>query len=203
MNIFFLDESHSECAKAHNDKHCRKMIVEYAQLLSTAVRVLDGEEFIEYYEDKNGKQRKRRGWKINDPKRNRENVIMPRSDMHYSSTNLYKAIQPNNRFNVWVRQSDKNYQWLYKLWIELLKEYEYRFEKEHKTKGLMSSLLWAPKNIPRGGFTYPPLSNMSEECIADSVVESYRNCYMIDKGHLAQWTKRNPPEWFSGHYIGK
>jgi hypothetical protein len=43
MNIFYLDSVTTECAKMHVDKHCVKMILEYAQLLSTAHRVLDGE----------------------------------------------------------------------------------------------------------------------------------------------------------------
>jgi hypothetical protein len=36
MNIFYLSEDPTQCAIAHNDKHCVKMILEYAQLLSTA-----------------------------------------------------------------------------------------------------------------------------------------------------------------------
>ena len=46
MNIFFLDTDTKQCAKYHCDKHVVKMIVEYAQLLSTAHRMLDGEEYI-------------------------------------------------------------------------------------------------------------------------------------------------------------
>ena len=36
MNIFYLHNDPSTCAKMHVDKHCVKMILEYAQLLSTA-----------------------------------------------------------------------------------------------------------------------------------------------------------------------
>ena len=43
MNIFFLDKRPDNAAEMHNDKHCVKMILEYAQMLSTAHRVLDGE----------------------------------------------------------------------------------------------------------------------------------------------------------------
>ena len=43
MNIFFLDERPDKCAEMHNDKHCVKMILESAQMLSTAHRVLDGD----------------------------------------------------------------------------------------------------------------------------------------------------------------
>lgn len=43
MNIFLLDNDIKKCAEQHVDKHVVKMIVEYAQLLSTAHRVLDGD----------------------------------------------------------------------------------------------------------------------------------------------------------------
>ena len=46
MNIFYLHRDVDTCAEMHNDKHVVKMILEYAQLLSTAHRVLDGEEHI-------------------------------------------------------------------------------------------------------------------------------------------------------------
>jgi len=43
MNIFYLDEDPKTCAEAHCDKHVVKMILEYAQILSTAHRVIDFE----------------------------------------------------------------------------------------------------------------------------------------------------------------
>lgn len=46
MNIFVLDDSPRESAVAHCDKHVCKMMIEYAQMLSTAHRVLDGDEVI-------------------------------------------------------------------------------------------------------------------------------------------------------------
>lgn len=39
MNIFVLSTNPVECASFHNDKHVVKMIVEYAQLLSSVHRV--------------------------------------------------------------------------------------------------------------------------------------------------------------------
>ena len=42
MNIFYLDNHPDEVAEMHCDKHCVKMILEYAQMLSTAHRELDG-----------------------------------------------------------------------------------------------------------------------------------------------------------------
>ena len=44
MNIFYLNEDPKIAAIEHNDKHCVKMILEYAQMLSTAHRVIDGDD---------------------------------------------------------------------------------------------------------------------------------------------------------------
>jgi len=45
MNIFYLSEYADEAAEMHCDKHVVKMILETAQLLSTAHRVLDGDDY--------------------------------------------------------------------------------------------------------------------------------------------------------------
>lgn len=46
MNIFVLDFDIRACVEMHCDKHVVKMILEYAQLLSTAHHVLDEENAI-------------------------------------------------------------------------------------------------------------------------------------------------------------
>ena len=42
MNIFYLHEDPKVCDEQHLDKHVVKMLIEYAQLMSTAHRMLDG-----------------------------------------------------------------------------------------------------------------------------------------------------------------
>lgn len=46
MNIFYLSNEPTECAKFHVDKHVVKMILETAQLLSNAHHMLDGDQVI-------------------------------------------------------------------------------------------------------------------------------------------------------------
>ena len=45
MNIFYLDRHPIKAAQMMCDKHVVKMILESAQMLSTAHRVLDGDEY--------------------------------------------------------------------------------------------------------------------------------------------------------------
>ena len=44
MNIFYIDTDVDKCAESHCNKHVVKMILEYAQLLSTAHVELDGNQ---------------------------------------------------------------------------------------------------------------------------------------------------------------
>ena len=56
MNLFYLRRPQSKTL--HCDKHVVKMIIEYAQLMSTAHRMLDGEE----YEGRTKLNRRIRRW---------------------------------------------------------------------------------------------------------------------------------------------
>ena len=46
MNLFYLHEEPQVSATLHCDKHVVKMIIEYAQMLSTAHRMLDGDPYV-------------------------------------------------------------------------------------------------------------------------------------------------------------
>ena len=177
MNIFYLDHNPDECARMHADKHVVKMILEYAQLLSTAHRVLDGEEKIEL----NARGARMRRWYHPDP------------DM---DTNLYKSTHVNHPSAVWVRQSVLHYKWLTQLWLALMLEYKYRYGKHHATEKLIPYLLIEPKNIPQTLVFNQPTPAMDDEfIISDDNIINYRNYYNIAKQDLLVYTKRDKPYW--------
>ena len=179
MNIFYLSTDPKECAKWHNDKHVVKMIIEYAQLMSTAHRMLDGE----LWYDKTSNGRRIARWKH------------PIKDM---DDGLMKASHVNHPSAVWVRQSYNNYMWLYYLWRELLKEYTYRYGKHHACEKYAVFLQDFPKNIPAKDKTPPPPAMKAfPECIVphDSIT-SYRNYYMVAKRSFNNWSKREVPHWY-------
>ena len=76
MNIFILDRDHTKCAEYHVNLHVTKMQIELAQLLSTAHRLLDGEQ----YQGLSKSGRKAKRWKLNEA--NREATLY--SLWHYS-----------------------------------------------------------------------------------------------------------------------
>ena len=178
MNIFYLDNDPTTCAQMHNDKHVVKMILEYAQLLSTAHRVLDGT----LTDGFSASGRKKKIYVLAD---SRDAII-------YSATHL------NHPSAVWVRHSYENYEWLYQLFLAVLKEYTYRYGKLHACEKLVEVLCTVPTNIPKGvGFTEPTPAMPDEVKIVGSSLASYKNYYINNKAHLASWKKRNIPEWYA------
>lgn len=181
MNIFYLSKCPKESAVFMNNKHVVKMILETAQLLSTAHRLLDGNQTEISTENKNGKQRKKKIWQLDDKNLN---------------DSLYQATHINHPSAKWVRESDKHYEWLFNHFSALLQEYTYRYEKTHKSSGLLSLLQKMPNNIECNGFVDPPQAMPDDVKNTDSVT-AYRNYYMIYKNHFAQWKNRDVPYWYA------
>lgn len=162
MNIFYLDESPVLSAQAQTDKHVVKMIVESAQMLSTAHRVLDGKEFIQL--SKSGARLKK--W--------------DHPEWHET---LYKTTHVNHPSNIWLRQSVKNYEWLYSHFVALCDEYTKRYKRIHATETLLKSILLnSPVKIPQEGIT-PVLLAIKETKwhVVGDPIQSYRNYYEGEK----------------------
>lgn len=166
----------------HNDKHCVKMILEYAQLLSTAHRSLDG--VLTNGKTATGRNVKR--WVL---------------DGHLESM-LYKATHLNHPSAVWVRQSTENYIWLANMLVALCEEYTHRYGKTHKVErdGLCYVLLKnVPKNIGNKGWFEPTPAMPDNVKVAGDSIASYRSYYINNKTHLANWKNRRKPEWYNAN----
>jgi hypothetical protein len=182
MNIFYLDRDPVVAAQLQCDKHVVKMIVETAQLLSTAHRMLDG--VLETRLSKSN--RKQKYYALNN---GLEDVV-------------YKACHHNHPSAIWTRESNNNYNWLYCHFVALCDEYTHRYGKIHMTDTKLRDVLKTPpRNIPITYMTPIKLAMGSNpECIDNSdPVGSYRNYYKTKKDRFAMvWTKRNKPTWFEG-----
>ena len=178
MNIFYLHHNPTIAAQYHVDKHCVKMILESAQLLSTAHRILDGTETAGV----SLTGRKKKVWKLEDDRNEK----------------LYSATHVNHPSAVWARHSRANYVWLYSLLIELCKEYTYRYGKIHKceSSGLVEALDEVPDNIcPLKPFTQPTPAMPEQYKIPGNSVVSYQNYYNGEKQRMFSWKKREQPNW--------
>ena len=150
-----LHETPSTCAQQHVDKHVVKMILEYAQLLSTAHRVLDGVESVGL--SKTGRKQKR--YVLSDER----------------DSNLYNATHLNHPSAKWTRHSACNYRWLFKLWIELMREYNYRYGKIHACMRLVKYLKTSPKNLASKRFTEPTPAMPDDYKVHNDSIQSYKN----------------------------
>ena len=101
MNIFYLHEDPQVSAKMHCDKHVVKMIIEYAQMLSTAHRMLDGKV-------------------VKKPSVSGKTMVK-HYDLYEGMDDLeaemtyYRAVHFNHPCSVWTRESNENYLHLYRL----------------------------------------------------------------------------------------
>lgn len=181
MNIFRLDNDPVKSAQDQCDKHVVKMVIESAQMLSTAHRMVDG--IMERRPSKKGAMLQY--FYLEDE---REEV-------------LYKAVHFNHPSTVWTRESKANYDWHYKHFAALCDEYTYRYGKVHATdRKLRTVLSKAPSNILNIGETPFKLAmNSNPECMFEDAVKSYRAFYHTKQDRFSMvWTKRDIPEWWKG-----
>ena len=176
MNIFYLHKEPEVSARLHCDKHVVKMIIEYAQMLSTAHRMVDGEQY--YGLSKNGRRIAR--WR--HPNSNLENV-------------LYKASHINHPSAVWVRENAIQYQYMYDLFVALCDEYTYRYGKVHMTDSKLRDVLNnIPDNMPLGDWREPPQA-MPDDVKSESSLDAYHKYYREYKRSFAKWTNRDVPQF--------
>ena len=183
MNIFYVDKNPETAAKMMCDKHIIKMILESAQMLCTAKRVLDGKEYMA--KTKNGRNIKR--WRL---------------DNDNEEATIYKAGWLGHPSTQWVLKSAYNYIWLYKHFLALNEEYKLRWQKDtdHVSITKLAELLKTPpKNAPIDVIGTDATPAMPDHCkIPNDVVGSYRKYYILEKRRFAKWEKPNAvmPDWY-------
>jgi hypothetical protein len=177
MNIFYLSNDVTNCARQHVDKHVVKMVLEYGQLMSTAHRVLDGVP----YEGRTVNNRRIQRWLLPDE---REQII-------------WKASHVKHPSGIWLRSSSTHYRWLYSLWLELCSEYTFRYGKRHSAERMTAVFSQLPKNIPNLGWLCEPPKAMPDEYKVEDTIQSYRNYYIRSKRSFAVWKNRPAPFWFT------
>ena len=184
MNIFYVDKDPKTAAKMMCDKHIIKMILESAQMLCTAKRVLDGTEYFDT--TKNGRKIKR--WRLDNS--NEEAIV-------------YKAGWLGHPSTQWVLKSAYNYKWLFNHFIALNEEYKLRWQKDtdHVSITKLADLLkHPPKNAPLNVVATDATPAMPDHCkIPGDVVGSYRKYYILEKRRFAKWEKHGAvmPDWYA------
>lgn len=186
MNLFFLDQDLDKCAEYHIDKHVTKMVLETAQLLTTAVWV---DRYIGFVPRKLTHEEL---GVIKDVKRatpNIDNRVFTR----------YLSTHENHPSAVWVRSSLENFYWTVCYANALASEAVYRGYKYHASCAEVNRMP-DPVNLPDHGFTKFALA-MPDQLKSDDPIASYRKFYMLDKHPFASWKRRGKPHWWDDELV--
>jgi len=184
MNIFILNEDPVLAAKDHCDKHVVKMILESAQMLSSAHWI---------------------GWKekllMNDVAngmKQRQIKQLLKENVPQNKQPAYSMTHVNHPCTVWARETKTNYLWLCSHSKALCEEYTRRYGRRHKSEDVID---WLTKNIPphlescEKGQT-PFAQAMPDEHKDENPVTAYRNYYVEEKMKIAKWNHSHTPGWF-------
>lgn len=175
MNMFITNTDHKLNVQSYCDVHLRKMIVEQAQMLSTAHRILDGVKGNIYRKDKSGNY-----------KTVAYDFVLRHLGEDGNELVLYKHTHQNHPNALWIRKSVMNYQYAYQLFVAMLDEYVYRFDKVHKSNRLRIDLKNTPRNLKPIHMT--PFVWDEKYSYIDNVEEAYRKAF-VDK--FRDWSHSN------------
>lgn len=179
MNIFVLDRDPVRAARMHCDTHVVKMVLETAQLLSTALVQLGEAK----YDSASGEWRRI-------------------ADAPLGSRRIYSPTHEEHPCAVWVRSAGGNYAWTRRLLEALLNEYQRRYGdescKRHKTWTVFEVLRLLPRRLG----DRPDAMTPFVQCVPDAFrredpVEAYRAYYRADKSAIATWRKGDSPSWMN------
>ena len=118
----------------------------------------------------------------------------------YSKTQApYRRTHYNHPSNIWIRESNQNYQWLIMHGLALCEEYHHRFGKTHASEEV---ILWCWGHSYLLSFQKTSLSPlpkvMPDLFKVESAIESYRKFYIGEKSKFARWNNgRVAPPWYS------
>lgn len=189
MNLFLLHWNPRLCARMHFDRHVVKMILELAQILSTAHHVLQKEQASVWM-----KEDERMGLQPGEPRR------------------IYRSTHVNHPVVQWARRHVNNYRYTACLGLELCTEYTFRYGKVHKTE---ATLHFLSQNVPPADHFENPDAPVEfgagdywVTCPAQAMpealrcpgqpIDAYRAYYQSEvKAKLRAWKNRERPDWFA------
>lgn len=203
MNIFVLDKNPIIAAQYHCDKHVVKMIVEYGQLLCTAVRLRIEDRLNNmdlHYQHLSECQ----GCKHFYEEQYGVDGVQAFTDVHLDLYNEvpYRKTHVSHPCTRWTTESYANFHWLSSLFVALLEQYRIRYgrDKKHATEKVAD---WLTANIDFIERLYgadqdrtPFAQAMPDEYKDEDAIVAYRTYYHEEKAHFAKWSQVDTPYWW-------
>lgn len=185
MNIFKLDEAPEVAAMFHCDRHIVKMPIEYAQMLSTAIRLKHGEPGQLLLPDPFRPDHKILTDYPHVLRCNGEDGKVPM---------MYLVSHVNHPCCQWARLSKTNWLWLKLLALSVGREYQQTYGRIHASTEL-TLRLEAPE-LKLNHQTEVAVV-VPDDCRMSTAVESYRELYRTHKRDILSYSRREVPFWLN------
>jgi len=115
--------------------------------------------------------------------------------------NLYKPVHQKHPCTLWAMHSRNNFIYAYILYCLMLKEYTYRYGKNHGASKHRYAIREGAKFLPELGITkHPQCFSGLDHLKTDEFlpIKAYREFYKADKLKFARYSKgRSMPEWMA------
>ena len=106
----------------------------------------------------------------------------------------YRATHAKHPCTVWASESQTNWRWLTDYGLALSAEYTKRYDKTHKSQGVIEWCRDQNINLPDAQLT-PFAQAMPPQYRNDCAVTAYRAYYHGEKSHIATWKTETPAWW--------
>ncbi len=126
---------------------------------------------------------------------------------HIVHAQIYKPTHLKHPCTLWACKTSANWQWLFDHLVALCIEYTRRYNRAHKTSGILSHLTELKFHIEEGPMTDFVNCTSSESMKVDfrnisNVQEAYR-LYLASKWNYdklpPKWTNRQAPNWYNSY----
>lgn len=193
MGIFYLDDDPTVTAQAHCDRHLGRMLLDTAQILSTAWQVLarqhEGAAWVQALEC---------DW--SQPQQDTPFCELSWLHTRLCGGRIYRAHHETHPCVAWAALYGGNYAWLYRLGSALLDEYTYRFNRIHACTPVMRTLELLPPPLldTQHMWCDAPCVFPSEFIVGEDAVTNYQNYYRNCRSVIMNYTRRSEPTWLRG-----
>jgi len=115
---------------------------------------------------------------------------------------LYKPVHQKHPCTLWAMETSANYDFAFRLYDSMLREYTKRYGKSHGAGKHYFALMAGKNLIPQGSLTpHPQCFSGHDELKTDESwpIVAYRAFYKVDKLRFARYNKgRDMPHWLKG-----
>lgn len=175
MNIFYLHHNPIMAAHLQCDKHVVKMILETAQLLSTAHRLLDGDDYADSTE------------LYKATHKNHPSAVWVRSsDLAYQWTLIH--------FDALLQEYTRRYGKTHKSY-RLFRALQQLPTNISRTGRVPGTVTYTDRHGHRNPEWVDPPQCMPDEYKSDDTVQAYRAYYRGDKAYMAKWAYTDTPDF--------